>query len=475
MPGRILCGRGKLLMITLNKLGQNIDILRPFFKRYGGIFNDLTLGTRFMWGDEFGIEYTVENNTLILRETYSEHSSFYFPMGEDVDGALIKIEEFCKKSGSGVLAFRCLTEEQKQKLSERYPSAETKFYRDWCDYIYPAEQFKTYAGKKLSGQRNHVNKFKKNYPDYQAHEIKKSDIPRLKEFLVEYESENEFSGWAADEEPRVYSLLDNMDYLEQFGIYLTVGGKIVSLSIGEIVGETLFVHVEKGLKEYEGVYPTTAQEFAKKFAGENIKYINREEDCGDNGLRVSKTQYHPLYIKEKYYLAARSSFYLIEPTVIIETARLTITDIYIEDKDVYAALYKDEKINAYYGYDYREDLGENADGEKVFRFFTSLKAKKEEYSLAVRLDGKMIGEIVLYNFGFSGDAEIGFRFFTEYQGKGYAYESVGAAIDHFFADGFKKIKCRHFKENIRSEKLILKLHFTKIREDDTHKYYELHK
>ena len=460
-------------MITLTKLGRNIDVLRPFFLRYGGVFNDLTLGTRFMWGDEFGIEYAIVNDTLIMRETYSRHSSFYFPMGEDVDGALIKIEEFCKKSGSGVLAFRCLTEEQKQKLSERYPSAETTYYRDWCDYIYPAEQFKTYAGKKLSGQRNHVNKFKKSYPDYQVHEIKKSDIPRLKEFLAEYESENEFSGWSADEEPRVYSLLDNMDYLEQFGIYFTVGDKIVSLSIGETIGETLFVHVEKGLKEYEGVYPTTAQEFAKKFAGENVKYINREEDCGDSGLRVSKTQYHPLFIKEKYYLTVRSAFYLIEPPVLIETARLTVTDIFIQDSYVYAKLYTDEKINAYYGYDYREDLGENPDGEKVFRFFTSLKAKKEEYSLAVRLGGKMIGEIVLYNFGFNNDAEIGFRFFTEYQGQGYAYESVGAVIEDFFAKGLKRIKCRHFKENSPSEKLIRKLGFTQIREDETHKYYEL--
>ena len=301
-------------------------------------------------------------------------------------------------------------------------------------------------------------------------------MPRLKAFLKEYENENELSGWAADEQPRVYSLLDNMEYLNQFGIYLTANGKIVSLSIGETIGETLFVHVEKGLKEYDGVYPTTAQEFAKKFAGENVKYINREEDCGDMGLRVSKTQYHPLSIKEKYYFTVQSAFYSIEPPVLIETARLTITDIFIEDKEVYAKLYTDEKINEFYGYDYKKDLGENApNGDYFFRFFTALKAKKEEYSLAVRLDGKMIGEIVFYNFGFNKDAEIGFRFFSEYQGKGYAAESVGSAIEHAFSNGLNKLVCRHFKENARSEKLILKLGFIFTREDETHKYYELTK
>ena len=461
-------------MMTLKKLDKNTDILRPYFKRYGGVFNDLTLGTRFMWDDVFKAEYAIINDTLILRETFSKHSSFYYPMGEHAEKALSAIEEYAAKSGYTTLSFGCLTETQAAELSERYAGAKFGFSRDWCDYIYPAEQFKTYGGKKLSGQRNHVNKFRKNYRGYVVHRIEKKDIPRLKEFLREYERENEIKGLAAEEQPRVYGLLDNMESLDQFGIFVTVGGKPVSLSVGEICGETLFVHVEKGLKEYEGVYPLTAQEFAKAFAADGVKYINREEDCGDEGLRVSKTQYHPSAIKEKYSLSARLSFSLIKPPVDISTERLSVTDFYEKDKDVYAKLYTDESVNRFYGYDYREDIGENkADGEYFFSFYQNLKNKKEEYSLAVRLNGETVGEIVFYNFGYSAQAEIGFRFFTEYQGKGYAFESVKAAIWYAFKRGFKKITCRHFKENDRSEKLVLKLGFTFLREDKTHKYYEL--
>lgn len=453
-----------------------MDIIRPYIKQYGGIFNDLTLGTRFMWGDEFGIEYAIIGDTLIMRETYSEHSSFYYPMGKDVESALAAIEEIAFNAGTGVLAFGCLNEEQTADILRRFPYAEVTNYRDWYDYIYPAEQFKSYAGKKLSGQRNHVNKFKKLYPDYKVNFISEKDIPEIKKFLKEYESENELSGWAAEEQPRVYALLDNMEYLEQFGIYITVNGKIVSASIGEIQGETLFVHVEKALKEYEGAYPMTAQEFAKAFACDRVKFINREEDCGDIGLRVSKTQYHPSEIKPKNYVTVKRSFSFIGTPVIIDTERLKITDITEQDKDVYAKLFTDEEINRFYGYDYRQDLGENKpDGEYCFNFMQSLKVKKEEYSLAVKKDGKMIGEVVFYNFGYAADTEIGFRFFAEYQGKGYAFESVSAAIKYAFSVGFKKIKCRHFKENVRSEKLILKLGFIFTREDETHKYYELKK
>ena len=86
-------------MITLKQLGRNMEPIRPFIKKYGGIFSDLTLGTRFMWGDEFGIEYAVLNDTLIMRETFSKHASFYYPLGKDVEGAIAAIEEYCKAAG----------------------------------------------------------------------------------------------------------------------------------------------------------------------------------------------------------------------------------------------------------------------------------------------------------------------------------------------------------------------------------------
>ena len=105
-------------------------------------------------------------------------------------------------------------------------------------------------------------------------------------------------------------------------------------------------------------------------------------------------------------------------------------------------------------------------------FMKSLKAKKEEYSLAVRLDNKMIGEIVFYNFGYFADAEIGFRFFNEYRGKGYATESVSAALDYLKGIKAKRVLARAFKENTPSLKLIEKSGFTKIRETEQQYFYE---
>ena len=83
------------------------------------------------------------------------------------------------------------------------------------------------------------------------------------------------------------------------GAYITVDDVAIAASLGETVGDVLFEHVEKALVEYTGVYPMMANSFASLF-GETARYINREEDEGDEGLRRSKMSYHPVILKEKY-------------------------------------------------------------------------------------------------------------------------------------------------------------------------------
>ena len=59
------------------------------------------------------------------------------------------------------------------------------------------------------------------------------------------------------------------------------------------------VHVEKGEIEYDGIYPAINQMFSKKhFQG--LRYVNRQEDMGLEGLRKSKQSYRPVKMSKKY-------------------------------------------------------------------------------------------------------------------------------------------------------------------------------
>ena len=135
-------------------------------------------------------------------------------------------------------------------------------------------------------------------------------------------------------------------------------------------------------------------------------------------------------------------------------------------------MYTDDELNKWWGYDYREDLGENALTPDYFMaFMKELKEKKEEYSFAVKLDGKMIGELVAHNFGYYADVEIGFRFFRDYQGKGYAKESANALVQYLKELGAKTVKSRCYKENLPSRRLIESLGLVQTNQTQTHYFF----
>jgi RimJ/RimL family protein N-acetyltransferase len=86
----------------------------------------------------------------------------------------------------------------------------------------------------------------------------------------------------------------------------------------------------------------------------------------------------------------------------------------------------------------------------------------------------MIGELVLHNFDQDFGVEMGFRFFKEHQGKGYAIESASALKEYVFnVLGAKKLKSRCFKQNVHSRKLIERLGLKKCGESQTHYFFEL--
>lgn len=464
-------------MLKFKSLDKDVKTIEKYLNMSTISFCDISLGMKYMWRDCYVVDYAIVNDTLIMKETGPDYTDvFYYPFGKDVLGALNLIEEYCKANNLP-LVFGCIDNEKASFLAQRYKEVVIENDRAWSDYIYDAEKFKTYSGKKLSGQRNHVNKFKRLYPNYTFNVLKEIDLDRVKAFLTEYEHSKVLSDGAKDEYEKVLDYIENAFWLGQVGGFLEVNGKIVALSVGEVVGNTLIVHIEKALTEYDGVYPTMASEFAKAFAVDGVKYINREEDCGEQGLRTSKLQYQPIEIKEKNLVVVKTLFDKITQPVLIKTERLIVTDIAQSDANDYAKLYLDDELNKWWGYDYREDLdGDQPTPEHFFKFQRKMKEIKEEYALAVKEKGKLVGELVLHNFDYFGGVEMGFRFFKDCQGKGYATESANALKEFCFDIlGADKVKSRCFKENSPSARLIARLGLNKTHENDTHYFFALDK
>ena len=265
---------------------------------------DLSAGVLFMWNDVYNLEYAVFNNTLILKCNFkNKRTVFFLPVGADFDGAMLEIESYALKTKTP-LAFMCVEEEYLEKLSTRYDNnLSYEYSRDYSDYLYDYEALKTWVGKKFSGQRNHINGFYKNYPQAKFKKIQLKDAPRLISFLKEYKKEHQGGGRVERAEYKnTLKLINNLSLASYVGMYIEIDGKICSFTIGEYVGDTFVIHIEKALKNYKGIYPTTFNNFLKLSAKEGINYINREDDSGDLGLRTSKTQYQPIKLIHKYFL-----------------------------------------------------------------------------------------------------------------------------------------------------------------------------
>ena len=82
----------------------------------------------------------------------------------DVEGALRAIESWCAATGTP-LVLSVVPEDKAQTLCLRYPRCRVISERPWKDYLYRTEELAAFAGRRYSGQRNHINKFRRDYPD----------------------------------------------------------------------------------------------------------------------------------------------------------------------------------------------------------------------------------------------------------------------------------------------------------------------
>ena len=67
--------------------------------------------------------------------------------------------------------------------------------------------------------------------------------------------------------------------------------------------ETVVIHIEKGSQErdHRGIYSVINKMFLE-IEWADFKYVNREQDIGDEGLRRAKMSYHPEFMIDKYIL-----------------------------------------------------------------------------------------------------------------------------------------------------------------------------
>ena len=281
--------------------------LKPFFQAYACGICDNTVGAVYQWRDIYVSYYAIVKDMLCIRAGYGAYGECYTaPLGAGDFNAACEANELDAKRRGIPLRYCVVPPCAIPRLRMRYGERmQVESIRDWADYIYRADAFATYAGKALHTQKNHVNRFYRDHPDAQTLIVQDDETERAcLAFLDRFrEKHPEFSPLEQNEWNGAGDLLRHREMLGQTAAVLTAGGEIVALSIGEVKDDMLFVHVEKAMPDVSGAYPAMAQAFVKCFEG--VRYVNREDDGGDAGLRCSKLNYKPIELREKYLVTIR--------------------------------------------------------------------------------------------------------------------------------------------------------------------------
>ena len=175
--------------------------------------------------------------------------------------------------------------------------------RDHFDYIYTREKLATLSGKKLQGKRNHCNKFRKSYPNYEYRPLTKEMIPECiaveENWRAVTKEDNEDTEELSEELRSMTRVFDLWDEIGAIGGTIWVDGKLIAFTFGCPITDKVFdVCVEKADTAYEGAFSIINQEFAQHLP-EQYEYMNREEDLGLEGLRYAKLSYKPDILLEK--------------------------------------------------------------------------------------------------------------------------------------------------------------------------------
>ena len=286
---------------------DSLNDLLPFMAKSMTRSCDYTPGNLIMWSRFMGYRYAIEQNTLFIScksQMDMESESFLAPIGElPFEKSIKLLQEYCKENNTK-LRLTAVPEEFIEEIRQLLPNHSNTHLPQWSDYIYNAQSLATLQGKALNKKRNRYNKFITEQPTYKYNRCTLDDTKEIIKFLAS----NRDCQKKRDDNMRCYehwqcmATVGNLVRYNQPAGVLRIEGKIAAFTLGEIFGDTLYVHIEKANHEIAGSSEAINRMFVNDILTEHpdITFVNREEDLGDPGLRQVKRAYNPIMMLNRY-------------------------------------------------------------------------------------------------------------------------------------------------------------------------------
>lgn len=260
----------------------------------------------FMWRIPYHVRWCEENGVLYMTCEWEGTLMAMQPFGpeEKMQEATDRFLAYFQEIGRPLLFV--VLESGYAEFLEQYKGAsfDIREDRDNFDYVYLAEKLISLSGRKLHSKKNHLNAFRKMYPQAEYLAITEEIIPACRVELESWyqmrltdEPDDPFIDW---ERRAILEVFDDYEYFGLRGGAIRLDGRIIAFTFGEQLNtDSVVVHVEKADPNIRGAYPAINQGYvANNWSA--MTYINREEDMGHEGLRKAKESYKPEKMIRKF-------------------------------------------------------------------------------------------------------------------------------------------------------------------------------
>ena len=293
-------------MIDFQKLDlRERDRYNQYLQTSGQRGCEYSFTNLFLWGRQ---KAAILGDRLALFSQFNRRSVYPFPVGQ---GALKPVLDaiIADARERGIPCYvTSMTQADRDALEALYPGR-FHFYsdRDTFDYLYAIDDLADLKGRKYQKKRNHIHRFEEAHPQAQVlpldENTRAAAFCMLQQWYASRESADPHMDFHLEKRAleRAFAFYSQ---LELEGLVLMDQGQVLAFTIGSRLNETTFdVHFEKALDIADGAYPAINQAFARYLREKypTLKWLNREDDMGLEGLRKAKLSYSPDHMLEKHW------------------------------------------------------------------------------------------------------------------------------------------------------------------------------
>ena len=260
---------------------------------------------KFLWGRQ---KAAFLNGQLVCFSQFDRRSVYPFPIGPgDLKPALDAIILDARERGIPCY-ITSMTEEDCTVLESCYPGM-FRFHsdRDSFDYVYSIEDLAELKGRKYQKKRTHLNRFLQEHPNYRIQELDERNRAQAYCMLQRWYAQREILNPEVDFHLEKLAMDRAFAFQKQLGlegIALTDGDEVLAFAMGAFLCDDTFdIHFEKAREDVPGAYNAINRAFARYLRDKypQLKWLNREDDLGLEGLRKAKLSYNPDHMIEKYW------------------------------------------------------------------------------------------------------------------------------------------------------------------------------